>query len=187
MAAVARAKVAHPFLGLITTCNLSEKTRGTWHRQCGEMAAPSPKYGASTYVQEIVSGAAALCQEMPALSVVCKTLLGFEKLVETARSNKEELGVLLELCAMVTGTLQRDPGRADLRDSFEKLAKHVKTAHAVATLCNEKGLKRVQRFALSRRICNDIVAAKANVINFTITTSLVLTDDIHVRACSTAL
>lgn len=153
--------------------------------------------GALAYIQEIVSGAAAvlkemplavaseaawLLQEVPIAGVVCKTFLGLEQLVETAKSNKEELTVLRNLCdVVIKGVLKRSSDRSGLREGFVYLQDHVKKAEGVAKLCNGAGIREgMKQFVLARRICKDIASVKENVVAFSTTINLVLTNDLHV-------
>ncbi|CAN0537477.1 unnamed protein product [Ectocarpus sp. 12 AP-2014] len=95
------------------------------------------------YLREVVSGvatvlqeapqavaleAAYLVQEVPVVGIVCKTFLSLEQFVEMARSNKEDLATLRDLCAVViTGVLDKRSEQSGLfKDGFLALEKHVK-------------------------------------------------------------
>lgn len=147
-----------------------------------------------TYVREVLSETATLLQEapvavaaeaaglmedVPVVSVVCKTFLAFEQLVDTARSNKEDLATLLELCGVVIeGLLNKRWDRSGLFKGFTALEKHVNKAREVAELCNGAG--RVARFVLARKISRDVASARHDVLDFCATNDLVLTNDILV-------
>lgn len=147
----------------------------------------TPKVSVSVYVREVVSGTCTVFQEMPVVSIVCKTLLSIEQLVGTAKGNRKELAVLLELCDVVTkGALNRWSEHPGPYEGLEALKRHVENAHRVAAMCN-KG--RFARLALSRKISRNIVTVKTNIVNFATLHNLVLSTALHVRtlfaSCST--
>lgn len=134
-----------------------------------------------TYVQVTVSGAATLLQEVPIVGSVCKTSLSFEQLVETAKNNKAELGILCELCdVVIKGVLDKRSDRSGLFKGFVTLEKHVGKAERVARLCNGVGIQAIKRFVLARKICRDIASVRKNVLDFSTANNLVLTNDLHV-------
>lgn len=133
--------------------------------------------------QAVALEAAYLVQEVPVVGIVCKTFLAFEQFVETARSNKEDLATLRDLCAVViTGVLDKRPDHSGLfKEGFVALEKHVKKAEEVAQLCNGG---RVKRLVLARRICKDIVSVRNNVLAFCTANDVVIANDVHVsRRC----
>ena len=151
-----------------------------------------------TYVREVVSGtatllqeaplavaseAAGLVQEVPIVGIVCKTFLSLEQLIETAKSNKDDLGVLRDLNGVVIkGVLEKRADRSGLFKGFEALEKHVATAEAIARRCNGAGIgDKMKRGLLARKICKDIAGAKSEVLAFCTANNLVLNNDIHVR------
>lgn len=143
------------------------------------------KIGVLTYAQELVSGTATLLEDLPAVGVVCKSLLAFESLVERARTNKEELVVLRELCEVVFNALvverRSEPWeRTGLQDGLDALARHVERAKAVANLCHGN---RFKQLALSRKICKEIAAVRKDVLDFSATINVVITNDLHVSEC----
>lgn len=170
------------------------------------MAAPSstvpPKKEASffTYVREVISEttatlkemplavaleAAGLVKDVPIVSIVCKTFLSFEQLVETARSNKEDLATLLELCGVVIeGLLDKRSDRTGLFKGFTALENHVNKAKEVANLCNG----RVRRLILPGKICREIIAVRNDILAFCTAINLVFAHDTHVsKSVSVAL
>lgn len=131
----------------------------------------------------ISSEAAGLLADVPIVGIVCKTFLSFEQLVQTARSNKDDLKVLLELCdVVITGVLDNRSERpAALFKGFVALEKHVKKAGRVAKRCNGVSIKdKMRQFVLARSICRDIVAVRNDVLAFCTANNLVLANDIHV-------
>ncbi|CAM9539557.1 unnamed protein product [Ectocarpus fasciculatus] len=137
----------------------------------------------SMYVREVVSGVCAVFEEAPAVGLVCKTLLSLENLVFTAKGNRKELAVLLELCDVVTrGALNQwtmasatGPG---VSEGAAALRRHVEGAKRVAAMCN-KG--KIARFALGRKISRSIVSVKTNVVNFATVHNLSLSAGLHVK------
>ncbi len=135
----------------------------------------------ATLLQEapvaVTSEAAGLVQEVPIVGIVCKTFLSLEQLVETAKGNKDELAVLLELCGVVIeGLLDKRADRSGLFKGFKALEKCVSSAKAVAKRCN--GL--VKPFILARKICKEIASVRSDLLAFCTMNDLVLTNDIHV-------
>lgn len=151
------------------------------------MAAPSntvapaaaAEVGFGTYAQEIGSQAAVLFQEVPAVSILFKTFLAFEQVVETAKSNKDELNILRQLCSVViNGVLERCSERsAALEEGCRKLGEYVKGAKDVAELCKGGVMKKL---VLSRRISRDIATVKQNVLDFSVAINVVIGSDLHV-------
>lgn len=139
------------------------------------------------YVQEIMSGTATFMQEMPAgVGPLCKTFLAFEQLVETAKSNKEALSTLRDLCdVVIKGVLDKRSARSGLtKEGFAKLKEHVDKADEVAKLCNGVGTKKSwKRFLLTRKISKDIAAVRIDVLAFCSANTLVLGDDTNVSKC----
>lgn len=133
-------------------------------------------------------GVAAVLAEFPAevvpgIGAVCKTLLIVEGLVHTARSNKDELAVLLELCDVVSrGALDRCSNRSGEFHGLTALAKHVDSVKDIAERCNYKGgrLAALGRVALSRKISKDIAAVRANVRDFATANNFALNTGLHV-------
>lgn len=157
----------------------------------------APEVSFFSYLRDFVSGTAFLLQDMPVtvateaaglikdvpiVGMVCKTFLSFEQLVQTARSNKEDLAVLLELCdVVITGVLDNREERPALFKGFVALEKHVKKAGKVAKRCNGVGLKdKMRQFVLARSICRDIVSVRNDVLAFCTANNLVLANEIHV-------
>ena len=138
----------------------------------------SSKVSVSTYVRETATAVCTLFEEVPAVGAVCKTLLSVEKLVGTAKVNKDELEVLLELCDVVTrGFLDRCSAPCVPLERVSSLRRHVDSAKRVTALCN-KG--RFARFALGRKISRNITSVKTNVVNFATVNNLALSGDLHV-------
>lgn len=150
--------------------------------------------GILVYVQEVVSGAASLLQEMPAevlpvVGTLCKTFLALEQLVETAKSNKGALSVLRKLCnVVIKGVLVSRTNRPFLpNEGFAELKKHVDKVEKVAKLCNRVGIRgSVERFVLARKISSDIASIRNDVLAFCSVNTLVLADDSHVSEVSLA-
>lgn len=145
--------------------------------------ANDPEVAVLTYLQEAAVGAAALFQAAPVVGDVCSTLLVFGQLVETAKSNKEELAVLRELCdVVIKGFLQRSSGlRDEAAHGFQSLKQHIDKARTVAKLCNGAGIRKgVKKFILAGKICKDIAAVRKNVHDFSVANNLVLTHALHV-------
>ena len=151
-----------------------------------------------TYVREVVSEtaillqeapvavaaeAANLVQEVPIVGIVCKTFLSLEQLVETAKSNKDDLAALLELCGVVIkDVLDKRSERSGLHIGFEALEKHVKKAEKVALLCNGESMgDKMKQWILARKICKDIAGARSDVLAFCTANNLVLANETHVR------
>ncbi|CAB1115136.1 unnamed protein product [Ectocarpus sp. CCAP 1310/34] len=140
--------------------------------------------GAATFSEEVpaanASEAAHLLEEFPVVGTVCKTFLAFEQLVETARSNKDDLATLRELCCVVVaGVLDKRSDRSGLSKRFEALEKHVNKAEEVAQLCNSSG--RVKRKVLARRICEDIVSVMNNVVEFCAANNVAISNDTNAK------
>lgn len=134
---------------------------------------------ALSYAQEILATAAALFQEVPVAGELCATFLAFEELVETARSNREDLAVLLELCDVVIKSVLRkgcSEYSAGLEEALGRLKMHMGAAKEVAQLCNG----RVKQILLGRKISRDIAAVRKNVLDFSVTINVALTHDLHV-------
>ncbi|CBJ32995.1 expressed unknown protein [Ectocarpus siliculosus] len=153
---------------------------------------PSPSKAivdALVYVQEVVAGAAMLLQEMPAevvpiLGTVCKTFLAFEQLAETAKSNREALSMLQDLCkSVVNGVLDSRKERPSiLKEGFAQLQEQVDKAVEVAKLCNGSCMRRL---LWARKIRNDIAGIRADVLAYCAVINLVLADDIHANLADT--
>lgn len=164
-----------PFVASDDPCAGADRAGGT---------GPPYHVSVSMYVREVVSGACAVFEEAPAVGLVCKTLLSVERLVFTAKGNRKELAVLLELCDVVTrGALNQwsmasavGPG---VSEGAAALRRHVEGAKRVAAMCN-KG--KIARFALGRKISRSIVSVKTNVVNFATVHNLSLSAGLHVRA-----
>lgn len=154
---------------------------------------PEDKVSFFSYVREVLSGtatlvqdaplavtaeAAGLMQEIPVVGLACKTFLAFEQLVDTARSNKEDLATLRDLCEVVIeGVLDKRSDRSSLlNDRFAKLEEHVNKAKEVAKLCNG----RAKQFFLARKICKDIAAVRNDVLAFCAANNLDLANEVHV-------
>ena len=151
-----------------------------------------------TYVREVVSGAATLLQEaplavateaaglvqeVPIVGIVCKTFLSLEQLVETAKSNKDDLADLRDLCdVVINDVLDKRPDRSSLREGFAKLKDHVDRAENVAKLCRGASIgDTVKKSFLARKISKDIASIRNDVLAFCTVNTLVLSNDIHVR------
>lgn len=140
--------------------------------------------GAATMVQDaplaVTAEAACLMQEVPVAGLACKTFLAFEQLVDTAKSNKEDLATLRDLCEVVIeGVLEKRSGPPGLlEEGFTKLREHVGRAEDVAKLCNG----RARQFFLARKICKDIAAVRNDVLAFCAANNLVLANGIHVSS-----
>lgn len=81
-------------------------------------------------MQEAAIGAVTLLQAAPVVGDVCATLLAFGKLVDAARSNKEELAVLRKLCdVVIRGFLKKSSGLPEeAAQGFQDLKEHVAKA-----------------------------------------------------------
>lgn len=133
----------------------------------------------------VMSEVASLLEDVPIVGFVCKTFLAFEQLVGTAKSNKEDLVVLRDMCEVViTGVLDKRSDRSDLLKGFEALDKHVRKAKEVARQCNTNG--RMKQFLLAGKICKEISAVRSDVLAFSTVNSLVLDNDINVSRCTTS-
>ena len=143
--------------------------------------------GTATLLQEapvaVMSEAAGLVQEVPIVGIVCKTFLSLEQLVETAKSNKDDLAVLRELYGVViAGVLDKRADRSGLFTGFVALEEHVMKAKDVAERCNGAGIGgKMKRGLLARKICKDIAGARSDVLSFCTANNLVLNNDIQVR------
>lgn len=150
------------------------------------MAVPSnhvsaeEKVGVLNYVGETVANAAAVLQAVPVVGAVCATFLSFEQLVDRAKSNKQELVVLRELCDFVIKwVLNRRSGSSGLlREAFLTLEKYVERGNAVANQCSSCG--GVRNFILSRKICKAISSVRNDVLHFCATINLAVNSDLHV-------
>lgn len=135
--------------------------------------------GVLSYAQEVTSGVASLLQEFPAVGELCKTFLSFEQLVETAKSNKEELAVLRELCdVVIKGVLERCSDRSDPYEGLAALAVHVERAKAVAKQCGKGGV--VKQVIMSRKTSRDIASVKKKILDLSIMINMVIGNDLHV-------
>lgn len=150
------------------------------------MAAPSHTVvkaraaRALIYAQEVLGTAAKLFGAVPGAEAVCATYLAFEELVETAKSNKEDLAVLRELCDVVIKSFLRERCSEnyspEIEQSFQSLERYMEGAREIAQECNG----RVNRIALSRKISKDIAAVRKNVLDFSVMISVALAHDLHV-------
>lgn len=101
-------------------------------------------------------------QEVPLVGIVCKTFLSFEKLVDTARSNKEDLAVLRDLCDVVIEVvLERRSDRSGLLKRFKALEMHMKRAEVAAKLCSGR-----VSFMFAKKISRDIAAVRKDLLDF---------------------
>lgn len=142
--------------------------------------------GTGTLLQEapvaLAAEAAGLVQEVPIVGIVCKTFLSLEQLVETAKSNKDDLAVLLELCdVMIKGLLDKREDRLGLFKGFVALEKCVSSAKQIAKLCNGRPSK---LFILTRKICKDIASVRSDLLAFAAANLAVLAVETHVRGTS---
>lgn len=143
---------------------------------------PVAKAGATallTFGKEITAIVATLGKDVPLAGTVCATFLAFEELVETAKSNKEDLDTLLELCDAVVKTTMRErcsEYSAGLEEALLTLEKHLAAAKDVARLCNG----RVKQFIMGRQIAKDIAAVRQNVVDFSATINVALSHGLHV-------
>lgn len=142
--------------------------------------------GVLTYrcVEEVVTGAATLLHQVPVVGDVCASFLSLNQLVETARSNKEDLANLSELCdVVIKGVLDKRSEHSCLLKGFVCGARKTrdKSREEVSKLCNGVGIKgSVKRCVLARKISNDIAAAGSNIVSFAIVNNLTITNDLHV-------
>lgn len=145
--------------------------------------------GVLMYVQEVVSGAATLLQQVPVVGGVCATFLSLQKLVETARSNEEDLANLCDLCdVVIKGVLDKHSDRSGLYQGFVALEVHVKKAEEVAKRCNGVGRKRsLKRFFLTRKTSDAIAAIRSNILSLTTANTLALTEETLVSTKSASL
>eukprot|EP00752_Nemacystus_decipiens_P005701 g5159.t1 len=160
------------------------KTRGDDLREkkWGDLHPSSGRVSFWKYAQEMAAGTATFLQEVPAEVVpvvghMGKAFLAFEQLVETAKSNQQDLVVLRNLCdVVVRGVLTPRANRAGLpKDGFLKLRECVDRAEGVAALCN--GVGRWKRTVLSRKIMKDIAGIRQDLLDFCAMHQLVLADD----------
>lgn len=144
---------------------------------------------AFTLLQEaplaIALEAVIVVQEVRVVGLVCKTFLPLEQLVETSRSNKDNLYILLELCEVVIkGARNKRSDRSGLLKGFEVLEKHVKKAEEVAKRCSGGGVRgKMSRSILARKVRKDITSVRSDVSSFCTANNLVLTNDVHVSTC----
>ena len=133
------------------------------------------------YLQEAVTGVAGLLQGFPVVGAVCQIFLSFSDVVETAKSNKDDLTELQELCDLVIkGVLQQrweQKTGDDLRDGFENLRVNIERAHAIATKCRGNAVK---QFLFSRRTSKDIAAIRKSVMGLCTANTLALSASMHV-------
>lgn len=158
----------------------------------GEMAAPSSTVPCPTnagvdvltYVEEVVVGAAMLLQQAPVVGDVCATFLSFQQLVETAKSNTEDLEVLRDLCdVVIKGVLDKRSDRSGLLKGFAALEKHVKKAEEVSKLCNGAGIRdTIRRCLLARKISGDINGVRRNIVDVSTVNNLAVANDLNVSA-----
>lgn len=152
------------------------------------MAEPSPKnndvpaekVSLLRFAHEALAGAATLLQPMPVVGGVCSMLLSLEQQVQTAKSNKQELIVLLQLCDVVIGALLSRKSNV-AREAFASLDTCVKRAKIVAEQCCGCGV--IKRSVLSRRMSNDISAIRNDVLAFCTTLNLAINNDVQVGVC----
>lgn len=144
------------------------------------MAAPSSTVTAQTppssstttgvgvviYVEEVVVGGAALLQAVPVVGEVCTMFLAFKALVDTARSNQDDLRNLQDVCdVVIKGVLGQRSGSLDpLKQGFEKLEHQVKKAEEIAKLCSGTRIRdRLKQCLLAGKISKDITPVQTNV------------------------
>lgn len=137
---------------------------------------------ALSYAREFLATAATLFQEVPLAGEICATFLAFEELVDTAKSNKEDLAVLRELCDVVIKIFFKRERRAEysawIEEAFQRLQKHMDGAREVAQLCNG----RVKQILLGRKISRDIASVKQKLLDFSTTINVALTHELHVSS-----
>ena len=144
---------------------------------------------ALSYAREFLATAATLFQEVPLAGEMCATFLAFEELVDTAKSRKEDLAVLRELCDVVIKSVLRGiswGNSCGIEEALRRLKEHMDGARDVAQLCNG----RVKQFLLSRKISRDLVAIKQKLLDFSTVINVSLTHELHVslfRSASSAV
>ena len=135
----------------------------------------------------VASEAAGLMQEVPMVGIVCKTFLALEHLVDTARSNKDDLATLRDLCgAGIKGVVDKRESRPGvLEEGFAKLGGHLLKAEELAKLCSgDRRRDKMKRAVMARKISRDIAAVRSDILAFCTANTLVLADDTHVsRNC----
>ena len=129
--------------------------------------------GGATVLQDapvaIASEAAGLMQEVPIVGIVCKIYLTVEQLVDTARSNKDDLAKLKVLCdgtiRLVLKNRTRRPGF--LEEEFGTLEPIVRKAEELVKSCNgDRCCDKMKRVVLARKISKDIAAVKNDIMVF---------------------
>lgn len=113
---------------------------------------------------------------------MCATFLAFEELVETARSNKEDLVVLREMCDVVIQSFLRgrDSERIspEIKQAFQSLEKHMEGARDIAQECNGNG--RLNQMILGKKISRAIADVRQTVVDFSAVIAVALLNDLHV-------
>eukprot|EP00752_Nemacystus_decipiens_P009008 g8041.t1 len=134
---------------------------------------------ALSYAREMLASAATLFREVPLAGQICATFLAFEELVDTAKSNKEDLAVLRELCDVVIKSFLMRERRAEysagIEEARQHLMKHMDAAREVAQLCNG----RVKQRLLGRKISRDIASVKQGLLDFSTTINVALTHELR--------
>ncbi|CAM9532245.1 unnamed protein product [Scytosiphon promiscuus] len=152
----------------------------------GEFLRADCDIGVLVYAQELFSGTATLLEDVPAVGVVCKALLGFEALVERAKRNKDELVVLRELCevvfkGLILGRRLDSSGRTGVHDGLDALASQVERAKAVANLCRPEGMNKISQLVLSRKVYKEIAAVRKDLLDFSAAVNVVITNELHAK------
>ena len=149
---------------------------------------------ALSYAREFLATAATLFQEVPLAGEMCATFLAFEELVDTAKSSKEDLAVLRELCDVVIKSVLRGISLGNscgIEEALRRLKNHMDGARDVAQLCQLcNGCGRVKQILLSRKISRDLVAIKQKLLDFSTVINVSLTHELHVslfRSASSAV
>lgn len=143
----------------------------------------------------VVRDAVGLMDKAPIVSIVCEAFLLLEQLAETAKSNKDDLATLRDVCdVVINGVLENwcsglRSGHSGLEKDFTRLQKHVDKAIEVAERCNGVGIKEsVKRFVSARKTRNDIAAVRKDFLAFCSANNLVLAgDNVSVNASILAL
>ena len=143
--------------------------------------------GGATVLQDaplaVAVEAAGLMQEVPIVGIVCKTFLSLEQLVDTAKSNKEDLATLLDICGDGIKRVvdKRKSRTGELEEGFAKLGEHLRQAEEVAKRCSgDRPRQRIKRAILARKISRDIAAIKSDILAFCAVNTLVVADNTNV-------
>eukprot|EP00903_Cladosiphon_okamuranus_P011386 g10730.t1 len=128
---------------------------------------------------EAFPGAATLIQEVPVVGAVFAAFLTLKELVEKAKSNKEDLASLLDLCNVVIKRVLRERAEGELEKDFRTLEKHLMEAKQVAQRCGDGPRNHLlHRLFLGSVISRRMAAVEKTLLDFSVTMRVDLSPDL---------